>query len=170
MNSGLLNGKKEKYCLQPGYIFVSKEPHLLTAALGSCVSVCMWDSELKFGGMSHYIKSCSYEKEKTAKFGNISIKYMIELMKKLGSNKTNLKAHIVGGAENPNAGSNNISRQNIEIAEKLLEENKIKVKTADTGGKMGRKIVFDSETGEIVIYKVNNMRKSDWYSDRNVNS
>ncbi|OGI02648.1 MAG: hypothetical protein A2Y25_03150 [Candidatus Melainabacteria bacterium GWF2_37_15] len=170
MNGNLLNSEKEKYFLQPGYIFVSREPHLVSTVLGSCVAVCMWDPVLKFGGMNHYVHSKPFRKQQSAQFGSVSIIHMIRLMIQLGSNKVNLKAHVAGGAQNPEMGSTIIGAENIKVAEKILKDNYIDIVTFDTGGKMGRKVVFDTETGEIVVYKVNNLREYDWYADKSSNN
>ena len=40
-----------RYHLQPGYIFTSPEPALVTAVVGTCVAVCLYDRRLKYGGM-----------------------------------------------------------------------------------------------------------------------
>lgn len=170
MSSDLLNKEKETYFLQPGYIFVSKDPHLLSTVLGSCVSVCLWDPVLCFGGMNHYIHAKPFKKESTAQYGSISIPHLIKLMMNLGSQKYNLKAHIVGGAQNPSMGSSIVGKQNIEIAEKLMRKHCIDIVTLDTGGEMGRKVVFDSYNGEIAIYKVKNLREYDWYDNKSTNN
>ncbi len=166
MDGNILNADKEKYFLQPGYIFVSKEPHLVSTVLGSCVSVCLWDPILKYGAMNHYLHAKPFGGNRTAQFGNISITHMIKLMLKMGSDKTNLKSHVLGGAQNPEMGSSIIGKENIKIAEKVLKDNYIDIVTFDTGGSMGRKVVFDTETGEIVVYKVNSLRKYDWHDDQ----
>jgi len=42
------------YFIKPGYIFVSAKPAIISAVLGSCVSVCIYDNKLKTGGMNHF--------------------------------------------------------------------------------------------------------------------
>lgn len=157
---------KKKYFVQPGYIFASKNPHLLSTVLGSCVSICLWDSLLCFGGMNHYVHAKPFKKdEHSATFGSISIPHLFNLMLKMGSRKENLKAHIVGGSYNPQFGNKIIGKQNVELAAKFLKKHNIEILSFDSGDKMGRKVVFDTETGEIVVYKVNNLRENDWYGD-----
>lgn len=169
-NNGLNTEEKQTYFVQPGYMFISREPHLLSTVLGSCISVCIWDPKLGFGGMNHYIHAQPFKKEQTAQFGTIAIPHLIRSMLKMGSQKYNLKAHIVGGAQNPNTGSILIGKQNIETAERVLKKNNIDIITFDTGGEFGRKVIFDTETGEIVIYKVNKLREDDWYADKSPNN
>jgi chemotaxis protein CheD len=150
------------YFLHPGYIFASQEPHLIHTVLGSCVAVCLWDVEHKCGGICHYILSKSDKWERNGKYGEVAIPHLIRLMMELGSNKADLKAHIVGGGDNSSFHSP-VGAENAELAEKLLKKNRIDVLTQDVRGQFGRKVVFNSGSGEILIYKINDIRKEDWY-------
>lgn len=152
----------EKFFLQPGYIFASDSPHLIHTVLGSCVSVCLWDSKNKYGGMNHYIYSTASKGKQNAKYGDISVPYLIRLMRNMGSKIEDIKAHIIGGGQNPEL-SSNVGAENIEIAEKILTMKGIEYVVKDVGGTIGRKVVFNTENGEILVYKVLNVRKSDWY-------
>ena len=150
---------QEKYFLHPGYILVSKDPYLISTVLGSCVSVCLWDSVQKFGGMNHYLYSISYSGERNSQSGDISIPYMIKLLIDLGIKKHDLKAHIVGGAQNKDMQCSTIGRDNINIAKQILQKHHIDIITMDVGGETGRKVIFDNYTGEVTVYKVNNLRR-----------
>ncbi|HOJ77321.1 MAG TPA: chemotaxis protein CheD [Bacillota bacterium] len=156
-----------KYYLQPGYIFISKEPYLIHTVLGSCVSVCLWDSVLKFGGMNHFIYS-HHSDVRTGRYGDVAIPYLIRLMQKHGSDLKNLKAHLIGGAESIQLNSM-VGRVNAKLAEELLQKYQIEVVTRDLGGHNGRKVIFNNLSGEILIYKVNNIRESDWYNGTEAN-
>lgn len=115
-----------------------------------------------YGGMNHFIYSRPFGDEKNSKFGNVSIKHMLGLMYGKGSLARNLRAHIIGGGHsghmNPAVGE-----ANIEIAERILAAEGIRVVTNDTGGQTGRKVVFNNCSGEIIIYKGSNMRKGGGY-------
>ncbi len=152
----------EKYYLHPGYIYASSEKAVISTVLGSCVSICLWDSKNKFGGMNHFIYPKTEEKQSNARFGNISCPYLIKLMMELGTRKEDMVAHVVGGAKNPVIKSN-IGEKNIDIATKVLEKYNIKIAIKDVGGQDGRKLVFDTETGEISINRGARVKESDWY-------
>ena len=49
------------------------------------------------------------------------------------------------------------------MARRFLAKHGIKIISEDTGGNMGRKIVYNSLTNEAIIYKVHNLRRGDWY-------
>ncbi len=150
--------------MNPGYIFASLEPHLIHTVLGSCVAVCLWDSFRYFGGMNHYIYSTSLDGERNGKYGDVAIPYLIELMLQLGSKKSDLKAHIIGGGENKHIRSS-IGSDNATLAEKMIKKYQIEIMTIDVCGQFGRKIIFNSRSGEILIYRIDEIRKKDWYGN-----
>lgn len=142
-----------KYYLYPGSLFVDKHPHYITTLLGSCVAVCLYDKRLKYGGMNHYLLPMWNGKGLASpKYGNIAIQQLVEKMERLGSRKQDLIAKVFGGAAVLESESNVflIGERNIRIADKILEqEMRIKIVAASTGGKQGRKIVFNTLTGEV---------------------
>jgi len=153
---------EERYFLEPGYIFASSDPYLIHTVLGSCVSVCIWESECQVGGMNHFIYGRSKTGVYNARYGDASTEYLIRLMLEMGCRKTNMKSHIVGGGCNPKLGSK-IGEENALVAEEILLKNGIEIVTKDTGGHIGRKLIFNNKTGEIIIYKGINIRRTDWY-------
>ena len=154
------------YFLHPGYIFASQEPHLIHTVLGSCVAVCLWDPKHQYGGMCHYVLTQSNEGEHTGKYGDIAIPHLIRLMLEMGSDRGELKAHIVGGGDNLKFHSM-VGTTNADLAEKLLQQYRIEVLTRDVKGHFGRKVIFNTGNGEILIYKINDIRKDDWYDSAN---
>ncbi len=154
---------EEKYFLKPGYIFVSEQPYLIHTVLGSCVSVCIWDIVKKVGGMNHFIYGRASHGNHNARYGDVSILYLITyLMQEMGCQRINMRAHIVGGGYN-RALDSKIGDENVAVAEELLSKNSIEVVTKDVGGETGRKVVFNNATGEVLVYKGINIRRSDWY-------
>jgi chemotaxis protein CheD len=153
----------EKYFLHPGYIFISRNPYLIHTVLGSCVAVCLWDSVQKYGGMNHFIYARSKPGERNCKYGDISIPHMINLMIFNGSSRAGLKAHITGGGFQADLGPE-IGEENYEVAKEILQKNEIEIITTDVGGQTGRKVIFDSGSGRIIVYKGINIRQDDWYN------
>jgi Chemotaxis protein; stimulates methylation of MCP proteins len=154
---------QKTYFLQPGFIFASQEPYLIHTVLGSCIAVCLWDSVHKFGGMCHYIYSTIQNQERNGKYGDVAIPHLFKLMFELGSQKSFLKAHIIGGGENPNFRSP-VGNDNAALADKLVKQYAIDILTQDVNGQFGRKVIFNSGSGEILVYKINDVRREDWYN------
>ena len=137
---------------------------MIHTILGSCIAVCLWDHHYKFGGMSHYILnqvpwgSGHANNERNVKYGEIAIPYLIKLMKGFGSKESQIKAHVIGGGEHPQFPSP-VGAQNAELADRLLSELSIEVMTRDVKGSFGRKVIFNSGTGEVAIHKIHEIRK-----------
>jgi chemotaxis protein CheD len=85
------------------------------------------------------------------KYGNIAIEKLISLMISAGSEKKDLIAKIFGGAQVLQNKVNifNIGLRNIEYAEESIKSSGIPIAGQSTGGAIGRKIVFNTATGEI---------------------
>jgi chemotaxis protein CheD len=138
--------------LYPAALFASRQPYVINTILGSCVAVCLWDPVYKVGGMAHYMLPLwNGEGLASPKFGNIAIEKLIEKLQSYGSQKSNLKAKVFGGGEviDSDSGFFHIGRRNIELAFEMLKERKIPVIGSSTGGRQGRKIIFNTYTGEV---------------------
>jgi chemotaxis protein CheD len=144
--------EKPKQFLYPGAIFVSPEPSIITTILGSCVAVCLFDPILQIGGMNHYLLPLwNGQGLASPRYGNIAIEKLISNLEALGSHKANMKAKVFGGAEiiATNINQFMIGERNIHLAKDTLIEIGIPVVSSSTGGKLGRKIIFNTETGEV---------------------
>lgn len=156
------------YFLDPGYIFLPKKPTIVSMVLGSCVSVCLYDSKRKVGGINHYQYPHTNERHNaTAKYGNVSTITLIRMMLNDGSKRKHLEAQIVGGANHSEICTKNIGRQNIMIARKILAKERINIASEDVGGEKGRKIVFNTHTNEMAVMKVDKLRAVDWFPYEN---
>lgn len=88
----------------------------------------------------------------------------------MGASKKNLEAHIIGGSFSGEYASKDIGKKNIEMAKKILAQYKIPIVNEDTGGPFGRKVVFNTNEGEILVCKVKKIREQDWYGDKSINN
>ncbi len=144
--------ERPKHFLYPGALFLNPEPYMITTILGSCVAICLYDPVLKIGGMNHYMLPLwNGQGLASPRYGNIAIKKLIDNIEALGSNRSNIKAKVFGGAEiiSTNISQFMIGERNINIAKDLLHEEKIQIIASSVGGKLGRKIIFDTYSGEV---------------------
>jgi chemotaxis protein CheD len=163
-----MNGKAIKpsceYFLLPGYIFMSPEPYLISTVVGSSVAVALWDADSKLGGMLSFLYPFRESSaESTAIYGNVAITYMVRMFREEGAKKKNLRSQIFGGAESDCCEADQIAHENVKMARSVLKKHGIKVISEDVGGRLGRKIVYNTFQNEALIYKVNTLRNSDWY-------
>jgi len=140
--------------IYPAGLAIEKEPHILSTLLGSCVVVCIWDIKLKIGGMNHYLLPLwNGDGLASPKFGNIAIEVLIEKMMRLGCNQNNMAAKVFGGASMLNSHSEmfNIGLRNAELAQNMLTKAGLKIVSSSTGGMLGRKVLFNTYTGDAFL-------------------
>jgi len=140
--------------LYPGTVFSAPEPHRVTTVLGSCVSVCLWDRKAGIGGINHFMLPLwNGEGLSTPRYGNIAIDRLFEGMLRLGCRREGLIAKIFGGAalwSNPR-GLLAVGDRNVELARQTLREQGIPILASQVGGDVGRKIIFHTGTGEVML-------------------
>ena len=141
-----------KHLLYPADIFVDKDPHIVSTILGSCVSVCLYDPVLKLGSINHFVlPQWNGHDLATMKYGNLAIIRILEELLLLGCKYENIVAKMFGGAEVLTGTPTNfhIGRRNVQIALDILNEFKIPILFSNVGGNRGRKINFNTLTGEV---------------------
>lgn len=146
------NTEKQPYFLYPSSLHVSASGEWITTVLGSCVAVCLHDPVKKIGGMNHYMLPLwNGNGLASPKYGNIAIEKLLEKMLSMGCKRSSIQAKVFGGAEviETNIKMFNIGERNIAVAFEILQDMKINVVAQSTGGKLGRKILFDTETGMV---------------------
>ena len=137
--------------LYPSTIFVKKDRHKVVTVLGSCVSVCLYDSVLKIGGINHHMLPLwNGDGLATPKFGNVALEKLIKAMELLGCKKENMIAKVFGGANQTNS-TFNIGDRNVLVALDVMKKEGIRVVAKSVGGTIGRKIIFDTETAEVMM-------------------
>lgn len=155
--------ERVSYFVEPGYIYVSRQPTVVATVLGSCVAVCLWDRVLKAGGMNHFLYPRATDAAgATPRYGNAATIGLVRMLLSGGSNVEHLEAQIFGGGRAEGTTGDDIGRANVEVARKVLARRGIPILSEDVGGTMGRKIVFDLATGEVFVVKVHRIRKTDW--------
>lgn len=151
--SGIIMAIREHY-LYPGMMFAEPEPHRITTVLGSCVSVCLFDPVLRIGGINHYMLPLwNGTGLSTPRYGNIAIDSLIDRLQGFGCFVNRMQAKIFGGAAMWDNADRFISvgAGNIDLAWRILEQYGIPVVAKDLGGGAGRKIIFFSDTGEVLL-------------------
>ncbi len=138
--------------LAPGLLYVSAEAVQVTTILGSCVAVCLWDAQERVGGINHFLLPEGVPP--STRFGANAVPMLIERVLELGARRSRLKAKVFGGAcvlEAFRASSEPLGARNVEVARERLRAEEIPVVGEDVGGDLGRKLVFDVQTGSVWI-------------------
>ena len=157
------NLESVNYFLEAGCLYLATRPALISTVLGSCVSICLWDKRRKIGGMNHFVlPKYQHCQEMTTRFGNVATPLLVRMMQEEGTSLTDLEAQIFGGAKVVRSISMDIGRENVDMARRILHHFGIHIVSEDVEGQLGRKVVFNTFTGEAVVLKVKQLRRTDW--------
>lgn len=145
--------------LKPGELFVDEQPALVQTILGSCVSVTMFCTRGRFGGICHaLLPNGAADTPERHVEGAISL--LLKQMLKLGSRQDLLEIKLFGGGRvlgDRTSQRQGVGDQNVARAKELLAELRLSLTSVDTGGMRGRKLFFNSGTGEVFIRKVSTL-------------
>lgn len=150
--------------LFPGMIFAEGGENAVTTVLGSCIAVCLWDPQRRLGGINHYLLPLwNGNGLPSPRYGNIAIGTLLERMLGLGCTARGLQAKIFGGGTVIQGGTGtwNIGERNAQLAEELLHEAGISIVSRDVGGPHGRRILFRTATGEVLLKRLPALRRDE---------
>ncbi|MDD5286240.1 MAG: chemotaxis protein CheD [Desulfuromonadaceae bacterium] len=145
-----------KHFLFPGTIFAEPFEYQISTILGSCIAVCLWDKAANRSGMNHFMLPLwNGEGLATPKYGNIAMEKLLNKVISIGCHRENLVAKVFGGANLSGSGLEMymIGDRNIMLAFQMLEEYRIPVVAKDVGGRVGRKIIMNTQTGVVLVGK-----------------
>ncbi len=167
-----------KVFLQTGDCFVAVQPTLVTTVLGSCVAVTMHAPKLGIGTICHaFLPDSSLDKHKAdpqiCRYVDTALPNMLESLDRLGVPRRDLVVKMFGGStgiavRGMEGSSYDIGRRNLEMARKLLRFVRLKVVVEDVGGVRGRKILFNTQTGEIWLKRLNTIDRTSLASNGDV--
>jgi len=157
--------------LHPGELIIYDSPHIVETVLGSCVSITVFDTFLRVGGICHALlarglvnaDSCKKINKARFKYVKCCIYFLTDFfLKNLGSERRHLEYKLFGGAalfsfnnKEQLPKSINIGRENIREAEELAQLLGFSYKARKTGGDRGYKLFFYTDTGEVLVREIN---------------
>jgi chemotaxis protein CheD len=158
----------QKVFLQTGDCFIGVQPTLVNTVLGSCLAVTMHAPKMGIGTICHaFLPDSSDGKHRhggepqICRYVDTALQNMLETMDKIGIPRRELVIKMFGGGSGvavnyaEPSSSYNIGRRNVEMAKKLLKFARLDIQAEDVGGAQGRKLIFNTGTGNIWIKKLN---------------
>lgn len=144
--------------LKPGELFISRDPAIVTTVLGSCVSITFFAPAARLGAMCHVMLP-SGPMIDGYRFLDSTLGYMVEQISGMGIPLAACEVKIFGGADvllprDLQGNRMSIGQQNIQEALCRLDALGIVPKASDIGGRLGRKLLFNSHTGDVFLKKV----------------
>jgi len=158
------DGKSVNY-LHPGEVIFSKKPIIVSTILGSCLSITMFCKSKQFAGISHcQLPKCKEQDnvcnkcKEPFKYVDCSIKKMLKKFEQNKIETRDIEIKIFGAADVLNNSNNmkvhSIGKQNIIAIKKIVCEYKLNIAAIDIGGEHGRKIFFNSSTGDVYLHRM----------------
>ncbi len=154
--------------VQPGYLAMSDDPAVFSSVCGCGVVLTLWDRMNRSGGIVH----CLYAKEKQGTVhGNYCAATAIPaLVRMVGCSPqriTAYEAQLFGGGYHDRQVQKHADGV-VRVVKSELKRHKIRVTSEDLGGVLGRKVMFNTNSGEVVVLKTPKVRQTDWYPELNV--
>jgi len=152
--------------LKAGELHFSDKPSSVMTVLGSCLSVTMFHRRARVGAICHGLlpkcrerSVCSAACAERAKYVECAIEMMVKLFDANNLRRSEIEVKVFGGADMfsmrlGGRGSISVGKQNIEIAQQTLEKLNIRVIAMDVGGTTGRKLFFNTQTGEVLMKRL----------------
>lgn len=164
----LTNGKMNSIlnystCIvMPGYLVVSQDPILIGVVCGNGMTIFLRDRIKKIGGVAYYLyPNKSRHQRPSNYFADDAIYSLIRSILNEDSYLGNLEAQVYGGGHLAGHGKKR-AEQCLKVTRKILRKLRIPIVTEDTGGSLGRKIVFNTHSGEAIVLKTPRIRRADW--------
>lgn len=91
------------------------------------------------------------------RFGDLATETLLQRLLELGSARRDIIAKIFGGSalfRNCERYATSLGAKNVEAAQLMMENARIPIVAQDTGGKHGRKIIFNTGDGSVWSRKV----------------
>ena len=138
---------------------MAHNPEVLTCVgLGSCVGLVLYDAVTKTGGMAHImLPRCGQSRgpSRPGKFADSAVEVLLKTMERRGASKRHLLAKLFGGANMfPAVQSDtlvHVGQRNLEAVREDLTQRRIPIVAEETGGQMGRTILFDTQDGRVHV-------------------
>jgi chemotaxis protein CheD len=157
----------ENIYLKPGDIYISDKPVLVSTLLGSCVSVTMFSRRAGAGAICHgLLPTCRGKKPcecdefcgEGMRFVDCSIMRMLGWFEQNGVARGEIDVKVFGGSDMLSGPENStkatVGQQNISMAFQVIEKENLRIAASDVGGLRGRKIIFSTHTGEVLLKRL----------------
>lgn len=140
----------------------------LSTLLGSCVAVCLFDPQLRIGGINHFmlpdIGRTRYGDVDSLLSGNFAMEALLNALLGRGAKKPRLQAKAFGGGTIIDSGDGalSIGMRNAGFAKEWLVREGIPLISSDFLGPWSRKVIFLPTNGEAFCKRmVTNMAAAD---------
>lgn len=154
----------------PGEYYVTACDEVIVTVLGSCVSACIRDTQMRIGGMNHFMlpaeskyqtSSSSNLDSDATRYGQFAMEKLINDILKNGGRREFLEIKLFGGGKViQHMDQANIGARNIQFVHEYLDTEALKVVAEDLGDIYPRKVVYYPMTGRVQVKKLRSMHNN----------
>ncbi len=148
--------RNEAVKILPGEYFVHDEDLLIMTTLGSCIAACLWDSQLRIGGMNHFVLPEGVGSGADAgRYGGFAMELLINELIKRGATRATMEAKVFGGgAVIAGMNSINVGERNTSFVLDYLATERITVVSRDVLDVYPRKVCFLPHSGKAMVKRL----------------
>jgi len=152
--------------LQPGEMYLAREPTMIRTLLGSCVGVTFWSKRLGIGALCHAMLprcpdgySLGVNPEGGYRYVDFCIRDLARKFDGLGADRTEVQVKLFGGAD-VLLGSEDapirdtVGSINCNTALEVLRTEGLQVAASSLRGKSGLNIHFNTGNGEVQLRRL----------------
>lgn len=138
----------------PGEYYVTSDELVILTVLGSCIAACLWDPQVRVGGMNHFMLP-EGGSDSGGRYGSYAMELLINEMMKLGARRTSLQAKVFGGgAVMSSFTTMNVGERNTKFVLDYLQTERIPVVSKDVLDIHPRKVCFFPATGKAMVKRL----------------
>lgn len=147
--------------LKPGELYIGNTAANVVTTLGSCLAVTVYHSRSRLGAICHGLVSQCMDKEtcesscaEEFRYVDCAILYMLKTFDALGIKRSEIEVKLFGAADAIVLGlkvKRTVGKENINMARDILKREHLRVKSSDIAGTRGRKIFFNTRSGEVYL-------------------
>ena len=143
-----MSGKDTVITIVQGDFAVSTKPDVvMSTVLGSCVAVCLYDSDAGGGGMIHFLLAgTGGQRSGDQRYGINAMELLINHLLRAGAERHKLCAKLFGGAR-MTTHARDIGPSNASFAQDFLKQERIPCVSQSLGGEQARRVQFTPTTG-----------------------
>jgi chemotaxis protein CheD len=150
--------KNDAVKILPGEYFVHDEDMLVMTTLGSCIAACLWDRNVRIGGMNHFMLpegSGEGTTNESGRYGSFAMELLINEMLKRGATRGTLEAKVFGGGQVISGMSSmNVGERNTQFVIDYLKTERIPILSKDVMDIYPRKVCFLPASGKAMVKRL----------------
>jgi chemotaxis protein CheD len=136
-------------------------PHELRTVLGSCVALCLYDTQRKSGALAHIVLPHINNNTQKLRYADSASPVLLDMMLNEGSDKKDIVARIAGGARMyvipPASPLAQIGLKTAGVVQKFLQAEHIPIISSAIGGDHGITVNFHTIDGRLTIRQLNSL-------------